>query len=85
MLKGDIPVHGGGSGAGDVVLDLRVQDLPDPADGHPRLAHLGDQAAQTAHGADQHGVIKGEGDKLPGGHLAPDAQHRAQHYHQQHL
>lgn len=78
MVEGDVPGHGQFPDAGPVMLHRRVQHLADTGDGHPGLAHLGDDAAQTAHRPDEHIVIEGEGDELPLRHLPPDAQNAAQ-------
>ena len=85
MVEDDIAVHGQLLRVRPVLLAGGVENFTDTGHGNARLAHLGDHAAQTAHGGNAHGVIDGEGDELALGHFAAHAQNAADQHDEHRL
>ena len=85
MRKGNVLVHGSYLRPRHVFLYRRVQNLCQPVDGHARLAHLRDDAAEPADGRNEHRVIKGKRNKLALCHIAVYAQNASEHDDQHHL
>ena len=85
VFKGDVLVHRRFGGVGRVLLGLGFQNLAETIDGDARLAHFGNDAAETAHGADEHRVIKRERHKFARRQIAVHARDRAEHDHEQDL
>lgn len=85
MVEDDIAVHGELFRVRPVLLAGGVENFADTGHGDARLAHLGDHAAQTAHGGNAHGVIDGEGDELALGHFAAHAQNAADQHNKHRL